>query len=316
MKKTTKRMLLLSCSLMAAGLLFTGIGFAIGGLPGISWSKKGIASASSQTEYRQEKEKTQPFKNIKIDIHSMADVCLLPSDDQNFYVEYVLDGDYNTPSCEVKNNTLYLGQDGTSLSFSFDFNWQATQTDAYCNVYIPKDVPLGTLDIYNDAGNLTISSVFADTASMSLDFGDLTMKDSSFKDLTLEMDSGDISAKSVHAEVLSLSIFFGDSTLKDFSGKEASVYIDSGDFLMEAAALDSFTGENDFGDIELLLAEPLDSYSFDLAADFGNILLPENAAKGYYSKEEDGEDYYKTEGKADKTIHITVDSGDIEIKTL
>ena len=29
MKKTTKRMLLLSCSLMAAGLLFTGIGFAI-----------------------------------------------------------------------------------------------------------------------------------------------------------------------------------------------------------------------------------------------------------------------------------------------
>ena len=64
------------------------------------------------------------------------------------------------------------------------------------------------------------------------------MKDSSFKDLTLEMDSGDISAKSVHAEVLSLTNNFGDSTLKDFSGKEASVYIDSGDFLMEAAALE------------------------------------------------------------------------------
>ena len=106
MKKTAKRILLLSCSLMAAGLLFTGIGFAAGGRPGISWTQKGIVSVSSQTEYRLEKTKIDSFKNAQIDINSMADIRILPSDDKNYYIVYILDGDYNEPSYEVKGDTL------------------------------------------------------------------------------------------------------------------------------------------------------------------------------------------------------------------
>lgn len=318
MKKTTKRILLLSCSLMAAGLLFTGIGFAAGGRPGISWTQKGIVSVSSQTEYILEKTKIDSFKNVQIDINSMADLRILPSDDKNYYIEYILDGDYNEPSYEVKGDTLYFNQDGSSISFinfGFDFS-NMSNTKSYCNLYVPENTVLGTLTVYNDAGNFSVSSTSADTADITLDYGDLNIEDSSFKNLTVDMDAGDVVTKSVHAEVLSLINAFGDSTLKDFSGKEASVEIDSGDFYMEANTLDSFNGENDFGDMTLLLPEALKIYTFDLNTDFGSIRLPENAPKGYYSEDEVMEEYYKTDGETNKTIHIIVDSGDIEIKNL
>ena len=318
MKKTTKRILLLSCSLMAAGLLFTGIGFAAGGRPGISWTQKGIVSVSSQTEYRLEKTKINSFKNAQIDINSMADIRILPSDDKNYYIEYILDGDYNEPSYEVKGDTLYLSQDGSSISFinfGFDFS-NMSNTKSYCNLYVPENIALGTLTVYNDAGNLSVSSISADTADITLDYGDLNIEDSSFKNLTVDMDAGDVVTKSVHAEVLSLINAFGDSTLKDFSGKEASVEIDSGDFYMEANTLDSFNGENDFGDMTLLLPEALKMYTFDLNTDFGSIHLPEDAPKGYYSEDEVMEEYYKTDGETNKTIQITVDTGDIEVKNL
>lgn len=314
MKKTTKIILLISCILMGAGIILAGIGFAIGGIPGISFTGKGISSASTSENYAFAKTELSDFHNISIDISSMADIRLMPSADEHFYVEYLLDGVYNEPRCEVADDTFYLEQTGASaslISFGTGFYMTDAGKEPYCTLYVPEGTVFHNVTVNNDSGNFRAESIEADNTELHLNFGNLTMEDCSFEKLVIEADSGDITAANVLADTLTVSNNFGDSTFENFTGKKVTADIDSGDFYMEARKLDSFTGENDFGNTTLLLPDTLEEYTFDVSTDFGSITLPKNAP-GFYH-EDFGEEIYQSDGNSTKTIQITVDSGDIEI---
>ena len=317
MKKSTKAVLLSSFICIGAGILLSGIGFACGGQPGIILTRKGVFSSSSRPEYTLHKTKIDSVSNVQIEINSMADIQILPSEDDHFYLEYKLDGNSDRPSYEVTDGTLHLTQDGSStqiIGLDFGILGRNDNTGYYCSLYIPEGTFLQTLNISGDSGDLSLESLSVDSAEIFLGFGDLDMKDSSFKDLTLKLDSGDLSGKAVTADTLHLTNSFGNSNLQAFTGKDVTVNMDSGDFSMEAAALRSFSGVNSFGNMTLSIPAPLDIYAFDLGTEFGSVSLPENAPESFRSEDDVFEDYYKTEGTGDKKIEITAESGDIKIR--
>lgn len=111
MKKITKRILIASAVTAGTGVVFMGVGIALGGWPGVVFTKGGIHSPYEQkTPYRQEKKEIEPFSELSLYVGSEADVVVMASKDEKYYVEYTLDGNYGKPKCELTNGKLSIAQ--------------------------------------------------------------------------------------------------------------------------------------------------------------------------------------------------------------
>ena len=108
MKKITKRILIASAVTAGTGVVFMGVGIALGGWPGVVFTKGGIHSPYEQkTPYRQEKKEIEPFSELSLYVGSEADVVVMASKDEKYYVEYTLDGNYGKPKCELTNGKTF-----------------------------------------------------------------------------------------------------------------------------------------------------------------------------------------------------------------
>ena len=98
MKKSKKIILTISAVTLTAGVLLTGIGYMKGGRFGFVFSDGKFISADSIEEEKQpfilEKKKLDSVKDIDINILSYADIRILPSADNSFYLEDNLPGEY------------------------------------------------------------------------------------------------------------------------------------------------------------------------------------------------------------------------------
>ena len=111
MKNITKRILIASAVTAGTGVVFMGVGIALGGWPGVVFTKGGIHSPYEQkTPYRQEKKEIEPFSELSLYVGSEADVVVMASKDEKYYVEYTLDGNYGKPKCELTNGKLSIAQ--------------------------------------------------------------------------------------------------------------------------------------------------------------------------------------------------------------
>lgn len=94
MKKSKKIILTLSAVTLTAGVLFTGIGYMKGGRFGFVFSDGKFISADSMEKEKRpfimEKKKLDSVKDIDINILSYANIRILPSADNSFYLEYNL----------------------------------------------------------------------------------------------------------------------------------------------------------------------------------------------------------------------------------
>lgn len=309
MKKITRNILIISSGFMAAGIIFTGIGLASGGIPGLAITPHGVLSASDSPEpYRLEKTAIDTFKETDININSEADITLLPSDDENFYLEYSLDGDYGSPQWDVTNGKITLSQGSNSTG-----GFSVGNSQPFIRLYIPEGTRLSSLNIYNDYGDLDLDGITADTCTASLNYGDMEMENCSFDTVEIELESGDLDAAGSSVNDLTLTNYYGDSTLEDMTVVNGDFTIDSGDLLLDADGLESMIGSNDYGDTTLILADELDSYSFALTTEFGEIALPQSAMGRLDS--DYMEMHYTQKGKGNRSVAFTAASGNITLKT-
>lgn len=163
MKKITKRILITSAVTAGAGVVLMGAGIALGGWPGVVFTKDGIRSPYDQrTPYRQEKKEIDPFSELSLYIGSEADVSVAASEDGKYYIEYTLDGNYSEPKYELKNGKLSFTQqdhDGYMTGMFGLSIGNVSGEDSYIKVYVPKGTVLDAADIYNDYGDVRWSAV-------------------------------------------------------------------------------------------------------------------------------------------------------------
>lgn len=279
MSTTSKKIIITSLCLIILGAILTGLGFLLGGYPGLTISRSGIRASSDKAEaYKLQKTKLDPFTDADLKIDSYANLSILPSDDQNYYIEYLLDGNCGQPSYSIEEQTFSFHQDNQGIAFLDigTFDLPNSIQNFYVRLYVPKDKILETLQIYNDSGNISISNLMADSVDITCEYGDIV--------------------------------------LEDFTCNSAVLKLDSSNAHIDARKIKALRCDSEYGDITLLVPKNEDTYSFDISVEYGNIQLPADIQTGYTVNSEDDIEYYKTKGTGDNTVQVTLDSGNVEIQ--
>lgn len=319
MKLINKKIVLIAVIMFAAGIVLTILGSLLGGRPGFVITRSGIEAGYNQAKASSlEKTKLDSFENISLDV-DYADVKIIPSDDNSCYLEYVLEGEYNTPLYKISNNTLTVSNRGERFNFiNFGFfnnfwsDGDFTVPDYYVKLYLPKDFPIKDLSLYSDTGNITLENVTAASADLSLNYGNLELESSTLNTLLVSMDTGEFKTKNSTAGDVTINVNYGELELQNFSGKNVEMNLDTSQVYLDAAKLENLDYQNDYGELTLLLPDDISTYRFDVATEYGHIRLPQEVPVGFYS--EDDTEQYKTEGKGNKKINVRTDTGDITIE--
>jgi DUF4097 and DUF4098 domain-containing protein YvlB len=162
------------------------------------------------------------------------------------------------PEFQVENGTLCLSQ-----NFAHTVSFGSKK----CSVTIT--VPYSTA---------------LDSADISTDVGDITLKELELTSLSLTADVGDIDIASCRLGSVTLTADVGDINLED-------------------STFDSLSATADVGEVSVDAASDLSDYAIELSTDIGEV-------------EVNGQDYrrsYKQTGSGDHSMTIEVSTGDIEV---
>lgn len=337
MKTITKRILLISICMILAGGVLLALGTALGGFPGVSIGSSGISSVSkSSRPYTQEKINIDSFENISILMDSSADIRILPSEDDRFYLEYSLPGDYGKPEYTVTDNVLTFTQENHSNGIFniggfgiFVFGSRSTEDDYRLTVYVPEDTAFEHVTVCNSYGDVLIQALTCDELELTLESGDLNIEASSAEILSLSNAYGDVAMKEFsggtskieaesgnveldHSEIdfLTVTCEYGNVAIKELSCDTADLELDSADLDLDAAKLSKLTCSSEYGNIRLSLPDALDAYTIYAETEYGNIQLPADAPFAYYNSGDDTT-VYRVEGTTDKSLKLYAESGDI-----
>lgn len=276
MKTWTKRILAVSAAAAGAGLVLLGIGMGMGGRPGVLFDKNGIHSPYQQTlPYHIKKTQTDAFTSLNIQIDSEADIQILPSGDQNFYVEYLLNGAYDKPVCEVTGHTLSVTQAVSPSSMTGVFGLSLSAFDSpdpksYLTLYLPEEAVIQNTEIYNDYGSTALSGVHLGTVSIESSYGNVTLKNVTGKTLKLILDEGDLTADTLDADSCSLSSAYGDIILKDASLQETEIEMEYGDLELDSFTSNTLKLVSEDGDV---ICNEFSCKSADFTLEYGDLDL-------------------------------------------
>lgn len=318
MKINTKILIKASLALIAAGAVLMMIGHLLGGRAGVAFSRNGVVSPyTDQKPYTMKKTKIDAFTDTEIKIGSYADVRILPSGDDDFYLEYRLDGDYGEPLWEVRDDTLTLTHTGRQPGFGVAVNFfyigiREGLQNAEVNLYIPEGEKMGRLEVYNDSGDFSVEDLTFGDAKLNISYGDARLRDVSLRNLELGMESGVLKADAFTCDTLTAKVDYGNAELDGFSAETAEFTLESGNLDLDARELTDLTCINEYGNVKIRLPKDLSEYSVNARSEYGSIDIPEGApGRQVYT---DDEGVYTSEGKSEGNIRIKVESGDIVIK--
>ncbi len=295
MKTNTKKLVLTSLGLIILGAILTGMGMLLGGRPGVVLSRDGFSSPYKKYEpFTLDKTKIEEFSNVELKIGSYADVRILPSKDDNFYLEYQLDGVYGEPSFDVKGETLSLTHSGNARSRVGIYNFYIGNFDvvndedinAYIALYIPEGADMGNLEVYNDSGDVSIENLSFGDTKLDVSYGDVNLRDMSFQDLDVGMECGNFDAKAFNAQDFVLKNEYGEVSLEKVAVRDAEISLDSGGMKADDFACAALTAEDEYGDIEL---KRFSAETAGFVLDSGNLYLDAEELTNLTCKSEYGD---------------------------
>lgn len=294
MKKSKKIILTLSAVTLTAGVLFTGIGYMKGGRFGFVFSDSKFISADSMEEEKQpfilEKKKLDSVKDIDIKILSYANIRILPSADNSFYLEYNLPGEYPEPAFSCTDGKLTLTQENREPIAIIGFGFHDSQSsEREVTLYVPPKAELNSCSLYSDSGNIQASDLTASDFGIGCDYGDVTLKNIKGKEqLRLNLGPGNLNADTL-------------------SGKTTAVYNDSGNISLKSGTFDDLHLENDYGDVRL--DGTAVKNASDLTLDSGHITVADSTLGAARIYNESGNiTLNKTNGTS---MEVTAEYGDV-----
>lgn len=336
MKKSTKIILTAGCALMGAGCVITGIGIGTGGHIGFSVTKNGITSAYQEPKdpYTLTRQKVSGFQNVDIKIGSYADIELLPSDDENYYLEYILDGSDQEPVTDIKNGTLSLVQkEYAPVTFNI-FSIApvpSSRVEASVKLYIPKETKLDSLKLFTDSGDICVPKLQAKSADLRSGYGNLELEEVQItEDAKWETNSGNLSISGCSAGFADIHNDYGDTSIDSLKGEslelragygdvllngldlsaDAVLNVDCGSLTMNDSKAGFVTVNNSSGDTELNSVSGTD---FSAEADYGDIVLKNSVFTNSFSAALESGSLSADTGNSD-SLTVESSSGDITLE--
>ena len=99
---------------------------------------------------------------MTFNILSYADIRILPSADNSFYLEYNLPGEYPKPSFSCTDGKLTLTQENREPIAIIGFGFHDSQSsEREVTLYVPSKAELNSCKLYSDSGNIQASDLTA-----------------------------------------------------------------------------------------------------------------------------------------------------------
>ena len=309
MKKTNKHLLAAGGIFCAVGILFFGVGVASGGRNYVKTADLNRISGSAMTDSSDShailsKTEIDSFSSVNVDLRNL-DLDIKASDDDKFYISYNIETtDGMLPlSYQVQDGALNIVEKQGHESYSYihiDINFlqemlgqsHVIENSNKVTVYVPKKTDLSGFSCKMGYGDIDVESLNAQKAVIKNEDGDVTISDSTFKNLELSADLGDLRVN--------------DTTLTD-----SQIEMMDGDVKAENI---SFSGENEFtsdlGDITLSIPKKTLS-TLSIEAEASEIDIPEEL--GNVMTDEDDNQLVNSENKTQNSLQLKSKAGDIRI---
>lgn len=314
MKPMSKKIIYIVLTFFLSGLVLSVIGLGLGGHMGLRISNTGIHTASEESKsYELPKTKLADFSKVDLEL-DYGSIEILPSEDGNAYLEYLLFEESGVPSYDVHNGILSVSQRDNSWGFTlWGLHTMKKTASPYLRLYLPKDKALTALQVYSESGTITVDQIKAGTVDMDIDYGNLEIKNSVFSSMEFTSDSTEMMVSDSEIKDLKLDGEYGDLTLNNFASDYTTITLESCDVYLDAAKLGNLDYDNEYGELTLCLPESMEKYSFDISLEYGDIRLPSDAPAGFYNNEDSSESY-RTKGTGANMIKIVSESGNVEIQ--
>ena len=310
MKKSNKCLLAVGGILCAIGVLFFGVGAASGGINYVKSADlnriSGTATIDSGDNHAiLNKTKVDAFSSVNVDLRNL-NLDVKESDDENFYIAYNIEKNNGVLplSYQIQDDTLNITEQKENDWYShvhIDINFiqeilgqtQVIENANKVTVYIPKKNDMTSFSCKMEYGELDIESLNVKQAMIRNEDGDITISESSFKNLELKADLGSLKMK--------------DSTVSD-----GQIEMKDGDVKAENI---TFTGENtmtsSLGDITLSIPQKTLA-DISVEAEASEINVPEEIGK--VVTDEDDQQSMDSENKTQNSLKIKNKDGKIPIR--
>lgn len=169
-----------------------------------------------------------------------------------------------------------------------------------------KNVQAGKIRMELESGNLDMEQIQGKSCWLQNEYGDIAMNDASFTgDMEVKLESGDISYENIRMRDLLLVNSYGEVSGRQMKLRNLHAELESSSCLWNEMKLNQCEIESEYGDVSLVLSNPLATYEYDLSAEYGGITI---------DGEEMGESYHSLEHGKQGIINIHCESGDIDVR--
>ena len=218
-------------------------------------------------------ENVDAFDSIRIDASVLAVTIEAGS---TYHVTYDCESRL-APELKVDDGTLIIKQPDNRLP-----NTQSTHCEL--TIAVPADITLNVLEAQTDVGDIDISVVEAETASLQADVGSINIRDCSFAFTNAEADVG--------------AITFENCTMDD-----GEMSADVGEIRLTDCTFSNLELSGDLGDIIVSTDSDLTDFQIDLSVDLGEIRINNESYKKSYNQR----------GSSGKRLEIENEIGSIHL---
>lgn len=260
MKSWTKTILGIGVSCSLLGTALAGYGFATGGLSDLENSTDMVGNVNYQ------KVNLDSFSKIDID-STTSDVIISKANIDKPFISYS-DNKKTPVNYEIKDDTLTVKQTGTrtqlgnanihflSLRDIIGIAKAGIIENSHTIVIsVPQDTDLISVKANLSSGDLDISQLSLDTATLKLLAGELTLTNTTLNSGTVNITSGDAEIENSNLANIAFSITTGDIDLENSQASDTTFELSMGDFSANAA---TFKNDNTItmttGEVDITLA--------------------------------------------------------------
>lgn len=320
----TKKLLLISCILFAAGGALYLLALAFGArVTGVSLDSTGlhvhspqVSSGKYNISYKEETVALEDFNAVEIDM-DFGDVTVERSD--RFALTYRMADIYNF-TYEVKDGRLKLVQSSqkglrsnTSITLfgGFDY-YDGGSIRNGITLYLPADTQLSDFTANCGSADFTASGLSADQLNLKLNFGNVELTDLLAENCTLDLESADMTLSGGGFSSLDLSNNFGTVKMTGVSVQQPSIIdLESVDMTMNDTSFADLKFSSTFGSF---IGSGITADHLECIMESGDANLKSLNCESLYMKSAFGSvDLLLTRPLQDYTYSLSTDFGTINV---
>ncbi|MDR2770954.1 MAG: DUF4097 domain-containing protein [Clostridiales Family XIII bacterium] len=321
MNKYTKAFIIIATSMIAAGVILSAVGFALGGLRSVHFGSQGFyvdglpGDLGVSDDFLRDLDGFSDM-DIRVGVYT---VVLQKGDGYGLRVHGRRFGEAPVVRVEDGLLTLRAGEDSLRAGRSGFFeNWLSVfpfgiaysdWDDVVIEITYPSGARFGDVSIEDSVGSVEIAGLEAASLSVLCSAGSLDIENSALDALRVDLNLGECEIENVRAESAVVAMDAGNFSARDFDCGALN-----GDFSMGKAEVDGgLLGDvdisTDMGSVFLRTDRPKSEYSVDLNVSLGGATVDGRAVSGVNA----GSAIGGADG-APYSIRVEADMGSVEIE--